>query len=170
MIQYLYLEHFEKTILGGNIMTGKELKRMSRKDLIEIILVQQKENEELSDQLMKASNKLKDRKIVLDKAGSIAEASLQMSGIFEAAEVAAKKYLDNIEILAGRQEEVCKKMEAEAQKKADQIIVDAETYSKKVHEEADTYWKTVREKAEVLFEEHETLRKFIAAARTEDQA
>lgn len=151
-------------------MTDQKLKHMSRKDLIEIILVQKKENEELSDQLMKASTKLKDRKIAIDKAGSIAEASLQVSGIFEAAQIAAKKYLDNIENLAGRQEEVCKRMEAEAQKKADQIVMDAEVHAKKVREDADLYWKTVREKAEVLFEEHETLRKFIAAARTEEKA
>lgn len=39
------------------------------------------------------------RRIELDEAGSIAEASLKLSGVFEAAQDAADRYLENIRLL-----------------------------------------------------------------------
>jgi hypothetical protein len=48
------------------------------------------------DELMK---RLEERQITLDKAGSIAEASLTLSGVFQAAQNAADLYLENIKAL-----------------------------------------------------------------------
>ena len=39
------------------------------------------------------------RRIELDEAGSIAEAALKLSGIFEAAQDAADRYMENIRLL-----------------------------------------------------------------------
>ena len=43
---------------------------------------------------------LKDRRILLGQAGSIAEAALRLNGVFEAAEAAAQQYLENVRRLA----------------------------------------------------------------------
>ena len=51
---------------------------------------------QLEEKLAQAQKKLDDRAIIIDRAGSIAEASLQLSGIFEAAQRAADQYLENI--------------------------------------------------------------------------
>lgn len=77
-------------------MTDKELRKLSRAELLEMLLIQTKEVERLSKELEEANRKLKDRRILLDKAGSIAEASLMLNDVFEVAQRAADQYIDNI--------------------------------------------------------------------------
>lgn len=82
-------------------MTQKELKKLSRIDLLEMTLELTRENESLRSQLNEAILKLESRKIDIATAGSIAEAALQLSGIFEAAQVAADQYLENVKWMTG---------------------------------------------------------------------
>lgn len=77
-------------------MTDKELRKLSRAELLEMLLIQTKEVERLREELEEAKSRLEDRRILLEKAGSIAEASLMLNGIFESAQRAADQYLDNI--------------------------------------------------------------------------
>lgn len=77
-------------------MTDKDLRRMSRRELLELLLYQMEENERLRNQLNKANKKLKSRSIIIEEAGSIAEAALKLNGVFEAAQEAASQYLENI--------------------------------------------------------------------------
>ena len=77
-------------------MTDDELRRLKRADLLELLLAQVKENEEMRRQLEEARARERDRTIALSEAGSIAEASLKLSGIFEAAQQAADQYLENV--------------------------------------------------------------------------
>lgn len=84
-------------------MTRKELKRLSRLELLELTLELTRENELLRQQLEENRFLLKSRKINIEKAGSIAEAALQLSGIFEAAQEAAELYLENLQLRTGEQ-------------------------------------------------------------------
>lgn len=77
-------------------MTDKELKKLSRAELLEMLIEQSKEVASLKQQLQEANEKLEDKKIKIENAGSIAEAALQLSGVFEAAQKAADLYLGNI--------------------------------------------------------------------------
>lgn len=77
-------------------MLKRELKKLSRADLIEMMLDLSKENERLRESLAKAQKKLEDQTIAVDKAGSLAEAALSLNGVFEAAQAAANQYLQNI--------------------------------------------------------------------------
>ncbi|MDD4807603.1 MULTISPECIES: hypothetical protein [Caproicibacterium] len=84
-------------------MTDKELKKMKRTELLEVLVDLSEENtslrkqiERLEQQNAALQEKLQDREIHLQKAGSIAEASLQLNGVFEAAQKAADQYLENI--------------------------------------------------------------------------
>jgi len=77
-------------------MTDRELKRLSRAELLEMLLAQAEENEKLKKQIAQMRSQLEDRRILLDEAGSIAEAAMRLSGVFEAAETAAARYLENI--------------------------------------------------------------------------
>lgn len=85
-------------------MTDRELKKLSRIDLLELLLEERRENEQLRVELKKAHEKLEDRTIQIEKTGSIAEAALQLNGVFEAAEAAAAQYLENVRRLAEEQE------------------------------------------------------------------
>lgn len=77
-------------------MTDRELKKLSRADLLELLLEESRENERLREQLREANEKLADRAIILENTGSIAEAALRLNGVFEAAERAAVQYLENV--------------------------------------------------------------------------
>ena len=78
-------------------MTAKELKKLRRSELLEMLLARTEEVERLQAELAEANAKLADRSIAISEVGSIAEASLRLNGVFEAAEEAAKQYLENIE-------------------------------------------------------------------------
>lgn len=77
-------------------MTDKELRRLSRMELIQLLLEQTVENERLQKELEEAMEKLNDRRILLSNAGSIAEAAVQISGLMETAQRTADLYLENV--------------------------------------------------------------------------
>ena len=77
-------------------MTEKELKKLSRQELLEVLLVQSKKIDRLRAQLDEARQQLSEKELAIAEAGSIAEASLSLSGVFEDAQKAADQYLSNI--------------------------------------------------------------------------
>ena len=77
-------------------MTEKELRRLGRAELLEMLLARTEENQKLKKQLQEAQEALSDRRIAVEKAGTMAEAALKLSGVFEAADRAARQYLENI--------------------------------------------------------------------------
>ena len=128
-------------------MTEKELKRLSRGELLEMLIAQMEENEKLKTELVKAREKADSRQIAIDRAGSIAEAALALNGVFDAAQAAAAQYLENIQQLSGNQEAVCQRMEASVRAKAQTICAEADAYSQKVRAEADDYSQRTRSEA-----------------------
>ena len=86
------------------IMTDKELQRLRLSELLEILLAQQKQIDSLKKELADANEQLAERKIVIEKSGSIAEAALKLNGIFEAAQRAADQYLYSIGVASAPEE------------------------------------------------------------------
>lgn len=86
-------------------MTDKELRKLKRSELLEMLIEQQKELIEVKKQLEEARAQLESRDIAISRAGSIAEAALQLNSVFEAAQKAADQYLENIRRLNGEQEQ-----------------------------------------------------------------
>ncbi len=89
-------------------MTEKELHRLKRGELLELLVEQgelvqkqQKELDSLREQVKSLNARLEERQIAISQSGSLAEASLKLSGIFEAAQKAADLYLDNVRGQAG---------------------------------------------------------------------
>ena len=141
----------------GIKMTDKEVRRLSRAQLLEILVAQGKEIEELKAELAATRKKLEDRTIEIEKSGSLAEAALRLNGVFEAAEEAAKQYLENIRRLSGEQEQVCARMEAESKKKARAMLLKAEERCRAREREADAYWDSMSEKLQKFYDDHEGL-------------
>lgn len=81
-------------------MTERELRKLSRLDLLELLLRQVEENERLRAELEQARKQLESRELMIENAGSIAQASLQISCVFEAAQMAADVYLENVRRMA----------------------------------------------------------------------
>lgn len=77
-------------------MTNKELRKMGRSELLQILILQMEENEALRRKLEATTEELESRRLAVGNAGSLAEAALQINGVFAAAEAAAEQYLDNV--------------------------------------------------------------------------
>ena len=86
-------------------MTDKELRRLSRRELLEMLIAETEENTRLRGELEQARAKLADRRILLEKSGSMAEAALRLNGVMEAADKAALQYLENVRRMAQEKEE-----------------------------------------------------------------
>ena len=145
-------------------MTNKELRRLSRSELLEMLIAQTEENSQLKIRLELAEVQLRDRRIEIDKAGSLAEAALSLNGVFQAAEAAAQQYLDNIQRISSQQDVICRAMQEQAEKESAQIRQEAQTYSQKVHAKADAYWTQIVAKTTKLLEDQDALREMIRSA------
>lgn len=87
-------------------MTDKELKRLSRAELLELLIDQVKENELLRTRLAGAEARLDSRMLEIEDAGTLAEAAMRLNAVFASADAAAKQYLDIIKFRAGLLERV----------------------------------------------------------------
>ena len=77
-------------------MKSVDLKKLKRADLLEILIAQGKEIERLEKELEEAREELNNRIISIENIGSMAEAAFKLNHVFEAADAAAKQYLENI--------------------------------------------------------------------------
>ncbi|MCD8118475.1 MAG: hypothetical protein LUE29_03105 [Lachnospiraceae bacterium] len=123
-------------------MAEKELRKMNRTELIEIIYALQQNERSIREENEELRRQLDDRLLRLEQAGSIAEAALSLNHVFEDAEEAAQQYLLSLqegsagvaEVLADAQKKA-DAMLAETEEKADAIISDAEKRAQQTDEE-----------------------------------
>ena len=108
-------------------MTQKELKKLNRSELLQMLLARTEEAEKLRKELEEAKEKLSNREIRIEQSGSIAEASLKLNEVFEAAQKAADQYLQNVRRVTGNEEpETQEPTEDPAEESADEPAQDSE--------------------------------------------
>lgn len=120
-------------------MTERQLRKASRPELLKMLQQSRQENDDLRQRLEQTQSQLQSRQLVVDQSGTLADAALKLSGIFEAAESACQYYTENIRTLSGRQEEICRKMEQESREKCDRMLEQAKQMAK-------IYWDEYAEK------------------------
>lgn len=99
-------------------MTEKELKKLNRYQLLEMLIIQTERADELEKKLEEMEAKLDSRDVQMTVMGSIAEASLHLSGVFEAAQNAADIYMNAVK-------DRIAEMEANAARESERILEDA---------------------------------------------
>lgn len=164
-------------------MTEKDLKKLSRSDLLEMLIDQSAELQSVQQRLAKAETALQNRSIAIDQSGSIAEAALRLNGVFEAAEAACQQYTDNIRLLSERQTAVCQQREkeslrkiaeyeAEAQQRCTRLESDTKVRCAemltKAKAESQQYWEDVSTKLEAFYNEHAGLRELLSVLQSEN--
>ena len=77
-------------------MRSKDCRHYSRRELIEIIYELERREERLERKLEKAREKLKERSVRMEQAGSLAEVSAVIAGLFDAADETAAMYLSGV--------------------------------------------------------------------------
>lgn len=136
-------------------MKQPDLRNLSRGELLEIMIQQSEELEALRKENEEYRQRLQENTIVLDEAGSIAEAALKVSGIFDAAHQASAQYLKSIEVLASQKAEDAqrtRKILEETEAKCAAMWEDTQKQCEKMVEKAKrdsmNYWVKVSKKVE----------------------
>lgn len=134
-------------------MNNKELKKLSRKDLLEIILAQTNRIEDLETENKKLTTELNSKKIDIESSGSLAEAVVKLSGIFDLAQKTADEYVTLVKVNTKKQET---KMKKELEKEKNKIIKRTIKECDKKKQEADNYMKDVELKVKNFIESNNT--------------
>ncbi|MBQ9631383.1 MAG: hypothetical protein IJV04_00485 [Lachnospiraceae bacterium] len=140
--------------MGGENSTDRErdLKRMGKSELIRMVFVLEAQVDTLTRKIesmeKEAREKEQDRMIELSEAGSIAEASIRITDVFEEAQRAADTYLFNI-----REMEEHYRLEADvkmrqAEKDADKVLEEAKKQADTIIDHAKSEGQRLRREAE----------------------
>ena len=123
-------------------MTDMLLEKLSREELLDLALTQQRQIEALQQQLMQQT--------AADEAGSIAQAALQLSGVFEKAQQAADVYLENVAAMKLRRETEDAARLAQTEARCRDMVAQA-------RESAAYYWDALQQKIEEALASHSDL-------------
>ena len=134
-------------------MTSNELKHMNRTELLQMLLLIAEDNEQLKAQLAQVKEQLEEKNLKCEKVGSLAEAALQVNGVFEAAEKAARQYVQGIEQMYRQKDLLCREAEEKARQRAGAIMAEADAYRAAAIREADEYWNHVRSRVRGMMQE-----------------
>ena len=142
-------------------MTDKDLRRLNRAELLDILYEQRKRYEDSLAENQALRQQLEDRTLRIASAGSIAEAAIQVNGVFEAAQAAADQYLASVKAATA---EMVQKTD-EAQRQRETILQDAQAQADRILAEAgaqvDARWAEFQKNADALIHAHDELRSLI---------
>ena len=157
-------------------MADRELRRMHRAELIEIIYALKQSEDQLKAQNAALTAQLQDRQLRLESAGSIAQAALELNNVFAAAQSAADDYLHSVQasladtnataantlsqargeakrILEQAQQE-CDAMTAAAAQKRTQTEADCKAMVEQAEQEVQQRWQAFDRKANELLDQY----------------
>lgn len=140
-------------------MNDLELKRLSRRDLLELLIAQGRERDALQEeleaqkkayeaqleetrsslqaQLDEARAALEAQRLEIENAGSLAEAALTLNDVFTAADNAAQQYLEAIRRRSETLEEACARREAACTAKIEAQLQEAAAAAEALKAEAE---------------------------------
>ncbi len=122
-------------------MKDKELQKLNRQDLLKLLLASEKENRRLSQALKEAQLQLERKEVSMSEAGSLAEASLSLNGVFESAQRAADDYLENIRLLCERKEEESRRLATERVECCRRMLAETEAVCRSAEKAARALYK-----------------------------
>lgn len=131
-------------------MTNKELRKLKRTELIELLLMQSRELDEQRARRQELEEQLEGRELKLREAGSIAEAAMELNHVFAAAQSAANQYLENVKALQTDTENQCKAQETAAKHQCEDMLQEAKT-------QIDGFWKEIEDCLTAWEKEHPEL-------------
>jgi cell division septum initiation protein DivIVA len=127
-------------------LVEKELRKFSRRELIDVIYQLKKNEEQLQNEIASLQEELNDKRIHISNAGSIADAASSITNLFSAAEETANLYLNEIACIKEEAEKERERIIEEAEKKALNILSEAEksaTEAKSIHDTEKNTKKSV---------------------------
>ena len=130
-------------------MKAKELKRLGRSDLLEMLLELSLENDRMSQELTALRAKAQQRTIDLEESGSLAEAALRLNDVFRAAQAACDQYSENIRFRSENAEAILREKEAQANARCEAMVLQTqqrcEEMLRQAREQAEAIARQARE-------------------------
>ena len=128
-------------------MADRELRRMHRAELIEIIYALKQNEDQLKAQNAALTAQLQDRQLRLESAGSIAQAALELNNVFAAAQAAADDYLHSVQASLADTNATAANTLSQARSEAKRILEQAE-------QEVQQRWQAFDRKANELLDQY----------------
>ena len=107
-------------------MLNKELSKLSRRELMDIIYQMKKNEQQMQEELASLREALEEKRIRLSEAGSVAEAAVSVSNVFSAAQMSADLYLQEVARMREDTEKECERMVAEAEQTVAKTLAEGE--------------------------------------------
>ncbi len=155
-------------------MTEKEVRKLSRLELLDILVEQGKENDRLKEELSAAKEELASRQIAVEKSGTMAEAAMRLSGVFEAADKAAEDYFVNVkkQLLEQAEREAndyLENIKRDVSEEVDTLSKEYLAYMRSRKEEINDFLQRAKEKTEYLERVAQMLREQLISLRDDDK-
>lgn len=144
---------------------GKTSQKKSRAELEALAAAQAQEIAELREQLGQAQEQLRERQLVCERAGTMAQAAMTLHGVYKAADEAAAQYLENIRTFTERQQKVCAEIEQTTREQAAAMLRETQERCRAREKEADAYWANLSAKFDRFCAEHQELRDLLEEGR-----
>ena len=128
-------------------MADRELRRMHRAELIEIIYALKQSEDQLKAQNAALTAQLQDRQLRLESAGSIAQAALGLNNVFAAAQAVADDYLHSVQASLADTNATAANTLSQARSEAKRILEQAE-------QEVQQRWQAFDRKANELLDQY----------------
>lgn len=152
-------------------MTDREIRHLSKTDLLALLRDQEKELQEAQTQITRLNARLQDRSTHLQKCGSIAEASLQLNKVFQSAQAAADQYLSEVRAKSAGAEAQAQQILDDARQKADAQLQAADQAAARREAQgqaaAAQYWDALEAKLTAFYDSHAGLQELLKAAGSE---
>ena len=164
-------------------MTERELRKLSRADLLQMLIDQSEELNTLRKKYAAAESALAKKELMIDEAGSLADAVFKLNGIFESAQTASQQYLDNLKALSHRREVLCVQRENECLEKVGRLLAETEKRCAKMEKDAKVrsaeiiakakaesqqYWEEIYAKLDAYYEQHIGIRELLSIINSEN--
>lgn len=91
-------------------MISKELKNLSRRELVDIIYQMKKNEQQMEEEIAALKAEIEDKRIRVGEAGSVADAALSITDVLGAAQKTADLYLHEIACMKADTEKECARM------------------------------------------------------------
>ncbi len=142
-------------------MTKKDLKRLGRRELLEMMIAISRKNQALQEENESLRKQIDKKMLQMNESETLADAILKVNGIVDAADRSAKQYYERVEIYA-------EKMRKQKLEEFERISNEAERVVQMALEErnrqkmlAEQYCSTLPDRLGVFFDEHPGLREML---------
>ena len=135
----------------------KELRKMSRTELIEIIYALKTSEDDLNKKNETLETQLNQHKIDIEEAGSIAEAAFKLNDVFGVAQSAADDYLNSIKEVNAKAEQILTKAQEEADMLKKQTEEECRLMKKQANEEIQKRWNDFEHKVNEYLSKYQEL-------------